>query len=188
MQHVVRPEANAERVDYDGKFLRGHAERVLVDQCRTLDDDLLQGFSHLVRTAGERTAEVLVARRMCEELEVEGAPLGVPDHRFERLPGGEFRLLGGAGDVVAAGAEHLADVACALGAATVEELEEQLLLVGEVVVDSAAAEAGLLRDGVEAGCVEAVLGEDARGRRQDLLPGLLPPLGLRLALAFHTRM
>ena len=125
---------------------------------------------------------------MGEELEVEGAPLRVADHRFERLPRGELGLLGGAGDVVAAGAEHLADVACAFGAATVEELEEELLLVGEVVVDGAAAEAGLLRDGVEAGCVEAVLGEDARGRRQDLLPGLLSPLGLCLALAFHTEM
>ena len=84
--------------------------------------------------------------------------------------------------------EDLAQVLRALGAAAVEELEEELLLVGEVVVDGAAAEAGFLGDRVEAGGVKAALGEHARGGGEDLLARLLAPLGLGLSLAFHAWM
>ena len=83
--------------------------------------------------------------------------------------------------------EHLAEILRALGAAAVEQLEEQLLLVGEVVVDGAAAEPGLLGDRLEAGGVKPAAGEDARRGGEHLLARFLAPLGLGLALAFHTR-
>jgi hypothetical protein len=121
-----------------------------------------------------------------EELQVERSPLRVPDHRLKGVLGRELGLLRGARDVIPAGGEALADVACAFGAAAVEELEEQLLLVGEVVVDGTAAVAGLFSHRVEAGCVEAIARENAGGSGQDLLAGFVSAFGLSLSLAFHA--
>ena len=123
---------------------------------------------------------------MGEELEVQRAPFRVAGHRVERVLGGELRLSAGCLHVVLVGVgEHLAQVLGALGAAAVQQLEEQLLLVGEVVVDGAAAEARLLGDRVEARGVKAALGEHARRGGEHLLARLLASLGLGHSLAFH---
>ena len=82
--------------------------------------------------------------------------------------------------------EHRPQVLRALGAAAVQQLEEELLLVGEVVVDGAAAEPRLLGDRLQAGGVKAALGEHACRGGKDLLARLLAPLGLGLSLAFHA--
>jgi hypothetical protein len=59
-------------------------------------------------------------------------------------------------DVVVGVGEGVAQVPSALGAAAVEQLQEQLLLVGEVLVDGAAAEARFRGDRLQARGVEAV--------------------------------
>jgi len=122
-----------------------------------------------------------------EELEIESAPFGVASHRVERVIGGDLGALAGRLDIVLISArEDLAQVLRAFGAAAVEQLEEQLLFVGEVVVDRAAAEARVLRDRVEAGGVKAAFGEYARRRSDQLLARFLASFGLGQSLAFHA--
>ena len=153
------------------------------------NDDFLERAAHLFGAPGEPAAKRGVAGGVGEELEVERAPFGVAGHRVERVLGGELRLPAGCLHVVLVGVgEHVAQVLCALCAAAVEQLEEQLFLVGEVVVDRAAAEAGLFGDRVEAGGMKAAFGEHARGGGEHLLAGLLAALGLGHSLAFHPQM
>jgi hypothetical protein len=122
-------------------------------------------------TTVSSTSRISFVRRANRRRKVASrAARAVAGHGLERPIGGWLRQLCRPRDVlVGSGREDVAEVQRAFLAPPVEQLQEQLLLVGEVVVDGAAAEAGLVGHRLEAGGVEAASREHAGGCRKNLL-------------------
>ena len=127
---------------------------------------------------GELLAEVLVAGRVGDELEVQARPLRVAVHVADEVLRGGVRLVAGL-----AGAGQQAVDPLQLGAELlVHHDQEELLLVLEVRVEGALGVAGVLRDVVDRGAFEPVTAEQLRRGPQQRRPRLLLLLaaGLRL--------
>jgi len=67
--------------------------------------------------------------------------------------------------------------------ALLEQLDEEVLLGGEIGVEGAAGEAGFGGDGLDAGAMETAARDDAPGRFDQRYPGLGLALGAGQALS-----